>query len=360
VEVSAETAALLALLLFERWRPEGPAFLRPVRVSVGAAEISPKAFQISRAPRHLICLGEGDPAPGDESLEVAFEDGRTLRTTGSLSIVRPLRGLIRLVASSWSMLPSQGAPSLWVAQVRGRVRIDGGNLAVVGESKARDGAGAAFQGSYDYYLLNAEDRKRPWLVVDTKRSGVPDLDLLTTELRAIQFALGANLAVDTLYGVEQGRTVAHAGRPMGRRPFRYTHLGRPVPQPWRGPFWPSLLFRCLTRTGEESSARRHLYLPLSYYLDAMDDHLDGQSLRLHIGMEAFAKHLSTPKPALLVKDADEWKMWVKEVTDAIRERATVEGFDTLIQKVSNAFQPPSGRLVEGALAELGVTIPPDC
>ena len=100
------------------------------------------------------------------------------------------------------------------------------------------------------------------------------------------------------------------GLGFGFRPVRSraVHDG-PAPDRFEQERWLPMFFSKLAQRLRDD---RGLLIPLTAYLDARVEHLDGAYLKVQVALEAFSRllveeHLaSTKKPTVLVRDTAKW------------------------------------------------------
>lgn len=281
-------------------------------------------------------------------------------TETSVKFVQFLRGF------SWHLVPDSGAPSLWLAQVTGPLEHIHGNLRVTfqrgSSSWSSNMSGLRLEGAYTYYLLNKFETEDWFLVMDTGDSGAPSDHVLWPDLLALQFSLGCQLHVGTLYGVdESGEVVAWAGGAYGADRAG-SQVERPVPpvvmttSTCTVPF-----FRAVSDLMRNRQDLRP-GVALLAYLDALTDNVDAAFIRLAIGLESFAFWLLKDKrdenDKILVKDKAAWLAWAKEHRTEIRTMAKDEQqADILYNKIENACTTSaSGKVVPDAFAASGLNL----
>lgn len=271
-----------------------------------------------------------------------------------------------LRAFSWHLVPDSGAPSLWIAQVTGPLKHIHGNLRVTfhrgSSSWSSNMSGLRLEGAYTYYLLDKFETEDRYLVMDTGGSGAPSDQVLWRDLLALQFSLGCQLHVDTLYGVdESGEVVAWAGGAYGADRAG-SQVERPVPpvsmttSTCTVPF-----FRAVSDLMRNRQDLRP-GIALLAYLDALTENVDAAFIRLAIGLESFAFWLLKDKrdenDKIIVKDKAAWLAWAKQHRTEIRAMAKDEQrADSLYGKIANAFTTSaSGKVVPDAFAASGLTL----
>jgi hypothetical protein len=142
-------------------------------------------------------------------------------THGSGASTTTVRYVQFLSAFNWQLVLESRAPNLWFARVAGPLEYVRGNLRVTfhrsPSSSSSSMRGLRLKGAYTYYLLDEYNTKDWYLVIDTAGSGAPSQHTLWCDVLALQFTLGRQLKVDTLYGVdESGEVVAWASGAHGQ------------------------------------------------------------------------------------------------------------------------------------------------
>lgn len=381
------TGALRELLVsLTRGRPVGslPAKLNVVQLIWGERDLShlAKELTVDGAKITVSCGGEvsgeavqelrwmeedtlrGQPIHGRVEGGLRFRaefGGHSGSTYGSSASATTVSYVQFLSAFNWQLVLESGTPSLWFARVRGPLGHIRGNLRVTfhqgPSSSSSSMRGLRLEGAYTYYLLSGYNTKDWYLVIDTAGAGAPSQNFLWCDVLALQFALGRQLKVDTLYGVdESGVVVAWACGEHGA-----DHPGSQVEPPvppvnmttptWTVPFFSAVSDLMRNRTEVRPG------VALLTYLDSLTDNVDAAFIRLAVGLEGFAFWLLAGKPdEIIVNDKKAWLTWAKKHEAEIRALAKDEKLaNKLYGKIEGAFKRASGKVVQDAFASLGLT-----
>lgn len=194
-------------------------------------------------------------------------------------------------------------------------------------------------------------------------SPVLDREALSDDFVAMQFVFGGPCKMGFAVGLSQrGEVVAAMGLHFGFRPVKEGTGGD-------GPIvdrfdtvnrWIPVAFAALCKKMADDRASP-LRVPLSGFLDAAGDHVDGAYMKIQVATEAFCHELPKPTGATtLVKDNAAWIKWVTAHKDEIEAHATdSEAARKLLGKARNALQFPSTDAVEDGLAFLQIALPLD-
>ena len=286
--------------------------------------------------------------------------GHSGSTYGSGASATAVRYVQFLSAFNWQLVPESRSPSLWFARLMGPLEHIRGNLRVIfhpsPSSSSSSMRGMRLEGAYTYYLLDEHKTKDWYLVIDTAGSGPPSQHALWCDVLALQFTLGRQLKVDTLYGVdESGEVVAWASGAHGAD-HSGSHVEPPVPPvnmttpTWTVPFFSAV--SDLMRNRQELRPG----IALLTYLDSLTDNIDAAFIRLAVGLEGFSFWLLSGRPdEIIVKDKKAWLAWAKEHAADIRALAKDEKLaNSLYGKIEGAFKRASGKVVQDAFASLGL------
>jgi hypothetical protein len=263
-----------------------------------------------------------------------------------------------VVLHHWTWI-GETTPSVWVGDLTGYLPTSG-NLSL--EQRGATGYpheikhdGFRLEGHYTWYLIRRENGTHR-VVLDC-HGETPTREALVKEIVAMQFAFGASLGLDRLFGLDA------AGRSVGAMSvghyLRYTDKHRsPVPDfLWDAEVWPPEFFR-LVATALHNDGLQPLLIPIGAYLDAEAGHLDGGYLTVHTALEAFANSLL--KAELLVRDEENWKRWVDTLVPEIkRHLPNANDAEKFRNKFVAAMYESSGRRIERALRTHGVILPPE-
>lgn len=286
--------------------------------------------------------------------------GHSGSTYGSGASATAVRFVQFLSAINWQLVPESGTPSLWFARVTGPLEHIRGNLRVTfhpsPSSRSSSMQGLRLEGAYTYYLLDELNTKDWYLVIDTASSGAPSQHTLWCDILALQFTLGRQLKVDTLYGVDDsGEVVAWASGAHGAD-HPGSHKEPPVPpMNMTTPTWTVPFFSAVSELMRNRQELRP-GVALLTYLDSLTDNVDAAFIRLAVGLEGFSFWLLSGKPdEIIVKDKKAWLAWAKEHATEIRALAKDEKLaNSLYGKIEGAFKRASGKVVQDAFASLGL------
>lgn len=173
-------------------------------------------------------------------------------------------------------------------------------------------------GTYVYYLVCPKDA---WsLIVDTGAGAVPDRYALWRDFLTSELALGKQLQMRFLCGLDQsGAAVAYFGGYSGED---YPVDTRQPPVPLRrGLEVP--MFEAVSKAFREQP-ELHWPIALQSYLDSFTRNIEIAYLRVQVAIEAFAYWILKARKELdysLVEDVKKWEKWGKDNAGAIRSHA---------------------------------------
>jgi hypothetical protein len=172
--------------------------------------------------------------------------------------------------------------------------------------------------------------------------------------------LGGGLRLDYLIGVDGSRGIAGA-MSLGSLERPRTSYRPPVPHEFtEAQAWMPEFFRLLA-SKFSNGGYEPLTIAITSYLDAESDHLDGAYLKAQVGLEAFAKRITTQESAeILVKNDTNWKRWVSTVEPDIKKHLIdPKSIDVIKGKIIGSMYAPSGDLARKAFETYGVSLPRD-
>jgi hypothetical protein len=215
-------------------------------------------------------------------------------------------------------------------------------------------------------VQRGERKNAVWLlVVDSPSGGIPDKEALERDFQVLQFVFGCQLRVPLLLRVTDDGTTTAATAGLGTRRNLNPRSVSPVPinrdnDDYVDDSWPPLLFdRVSAALSARPNARTAFWIAMDAYLDAMDQHIDADYLRLQVGLEAFSYwllRLANDTEKIVVRDKAAWKAWVKKNTTEIRALAA-DGFEeSLVGKVMQVYRLASGRVVPSAFLAHGLPL----
>lgn len=254
-------------------------------------------------------------------------------------------------------------PNLWVGKPQG-VRLEDRNLAIVHQSGAWSARHLAIKANYDIYFVERD--KEVFMLVDT---GEADLDhgILSTDFRALEFALGRPMRLDFMLGLDDALEVtAAAGVQLGGHRVGRGRCPVPVYQDviatddevaarhqWT-PHLAGLVAKKLIEDGDDSP----LQLATVAYLDSMTGHIHANYLLAQVALEAFCTKVVEAKAGVLVENSKNWLSFVEKIRDDIVAHAVDdEAGRKLVNKVKSAQHAPSGDRVHTALDHFGLDVP---
>lgn len=249
----------------------------------------------------------------------------------------------------WHVVPREGIPSLWIGKINGKTNHVFGNLSVHfdqdEQTRTSEAANLRLAGTYVYYLVCRQDA---WfLIVDTGSGMVPDRHALWRDFLALEFALGQQMRLRTLCGLnEAGAVVAYTGGYYGEdhpRDIRQSPV--PIMSGLEVP-----LFEAVSKAWNAHPELRW-GIALQSYLDGFTSNIEVAYLRLQVAIESFAYWILKARGELdyvLVEDVKKWEAWVKNNKEAIRSQA--KGNDenlatALYLKVKMAYERSTGKLI---------------
>ena len=360
---------LLVDLAFHGFTVAEPHFAEAVRLSWDSLDLTEPVGHISWEDDPLAFRCEANEEVFDRlyaALEIRnkpalieLRDGSQLRADiAHLANLWPDReGQIELHHWSWT-----GAvhPTLWIGQLEGTVPPHG-NLAI--REQTQDGWKLRndcyrLQGHYAWHLLRTEKSPARVIVIDAGDATLVE-EHVQRDFLALQLAFGGPLRLGRLVGIDEARQPVAA---MGVGTFTRQPGRHRVPVPddiGHVAIWVPAFFKALA--GRLSADGLHpLRIPIAAYLDSVSDHLDGAYLKVHVGLEAFAKHLVAAEPKqLLVKDEALWKSWVKSLKPPIAAHLEdPDKLDTILGKFIAAMHAPTGDLVQRAFSS-AISLPGD-
>jgi hypothetical protein len=304
----------------------------------------------------------------NEPVHLALDDGSDLWADfGSLSTVtqhigpnaKPPSGSGRLYR--WQHRDPARA-QVWMGEIQGRLfRI--GNLRMAerfGASGRRVGDALRLVGSYAWHLIVPGDAPNCIVIIDTSERAL-DRNLVLADFKALQFASGLPLKLDTLVGLDRDRRACAAiGLALGIGESRDRGLSDgPVPDRFERERWRPILFNKVAMHLAKGGIA--LDVPIAAYLDTKLDHLDGAYLKAQIALEAFCGLIvGKREQTVLVKDSKAWIAWVESTKEVIQAHATdAEAGKKLLGKVISAQNRPTTDTVEDGLERLQLAVPKD-
>lgn len=271
---------------------------------------------------------------------------------------------VKLVLYNWQTGDPTNA-AVWASIVEG-ASFNRGNLTVHrvrrrGPMQYHDSRhkNLRLNGRHTWHVLDRSPKSAVALFESPNR--VLDREALSDDFIAMQFVFGAPCKIGFTIGFsDRGDVVAAAGLHFGFRPVKEAQgADGPIPDRFdTRERWLPIAFTALSQKMAEENASP-LRIPLSAFLDAAGDHVDGAYMKIQVAMEAFCHAL--PKPAgatTLVKDNGAWLDWVDAHKDVIEAHATdASAAKKLMGKTGAAMQLPSTDAVEDGLAFLQINLP---
>lgn len=266
----------------------------------------------------------------DEDVRVfarlAAIEGRSTK----IQMGRPPEHTVTAVLRDW--IAERRTPAVWVGRIRGdfskRLR---GNLILEEGAGRFSSANLRLQGGYVWSVLAANGETV--VVIDTAQREL-DFRLLVADFCALQFTFGRRMQIEWLTGLDEtGSAVAWAGSSsllIGGEP---SEIGlAPVPIDHHSGTWCSGV-DFFKRTAAAFADEKHeaAWIAFNAFLDALDEHLDGAYLKLHVALEALCQEVAP----------------------------TSESAVKLVNKVKAAQQPPATDAVDEALQALRLDPPPE-
>jgi hypothetical protein len=217
--------------------------------------------------------------------------------------------------------------------------------------------------NHTLYLLASkgrEDIERSLVIESNAGTGELDLKALETEFMVLEFVLGQTLYFPSLIAFNSaGSPIAWKGLGWGRR--RRTTNPRVPPAPLDEERYVAKLFR-KAAVARATKPDLRLEIPLCYYVESLEDHLDGAYLKLQVALEALADRLikQTPMPPLLVKNARAWEEYAELIRPTAAKHARSRSdARILMNKLRSAMQRPSTKKVEEAFRQRRVALLPE-
>lgn len=254
-------------------------------------------------------------------------------------------------------------PNLWVGKPQG-VRLEDRNLAIVHESGAWSASHLAVKANYDLYFVKGDDEIL--MLVDTGDRHL-DHELLSTDFRALEFALGRPMRLDFMLGLDDALEVtAAAGVQLGSHRVGRGRCPVPVYQDviatedkvaarhqWT-PHLAGLVAKKLIEDGADSP----LQLATVAYLDSMTGHIHANYLLAQVALEAFCAEIA-PKYPSRINDLDAWRSYVDSQVAAIKEHVVD---DSVLESVVGLLKHvvpgvPTSKMVPLTLKHLGIDAP---
>lgn len=178
---------------------------------------------------------------------------------------------------------------------------------------------------------------------------------LRLDLQALEFVLGGEVDVTTLWKVNENGTVL--GAVDLARPSPSTHNRRP-PVPW-GPAvrkcWVAPLFKGVSRALEHDKI---VQIAVSGYLDSLSGHPHSAYLLAQVALEAACKRWHKSPSSTLVSNPAAWEKWVDGHAEEIALYArTTDAAKYLLKKLkSGAIQGATSEVVEAAFRAAGIDL----
>jgi hypothetical protein len=295
----------------------------------------------------------------DEDVRVFARLAAIEERSTKIQMGRPPEQTVTAVFRDW--IAARRAPAVWAGRIRGdfskRVR---GNLvlAETGSSGRFSSANVRLQGGYVWSVLAANGETA--VVIDTANRDL-DFRILVADFCALQFTFGRRVQIEWLAGLDEtGSAVAWAGSSsllIGGKP---SEIGlAPVPiDHHSGTACSGVDFFKRTAAAFADEKEEGAWIAFNAFLDALDEHLDGAYLKLHVALEALCQEVPRPASRLLVDDSREWLAWVDRNASEIGSFApTSESAVKLVNKVKAAQQSPATDSVDDALQALGLDPP---
>lgn len=386
VPVPENVRSLLCAIAYG-WSPTAMELARVESLRYGGLELSDLAPAVELRANHLMVTLSGYDVHRRVPCEIDGKIEGTLLSearfcaetilhfgrTGGFSEAAGIHNSVTIEAAEWTVVQGD-MPSIWVGRVEGDINVrHSGNLIVErvrsGEIRFGSSRHLCLIGAYRYYLVQSGSRSDVvWhMVIDTGEVGLPDPEAQHLDFLTLQFVLGRQLRMPTLHGLSQDRRTVASTVGCSTRSCLEPNAFPPVPiernnDQWIDESWAAVFFERISATSRERpEVRETLGMALEMYLDSMRSHLDGDYMRLQIGLEAFAYWLLQHQPQderIDVKDKKAWKAWVKANEDAIRHHAVEGREDALYQKVIAAYRLSSGKVVPGAFLTNGLALTP--
>ncbi len=276
-------------------------------------------------------------------------------------------GGLKIEFDLWTLINPAWPPRLWSGTLHGG-GFRNGNLTIqrprrnLGQGTAPGESFPVFtstnlrlQGNYVWYVIDNRKEEPLYVVVDTGGK-LLDPEFLRRDLVSLELTFGTPLQLDTLVGTDEpGNVCGCAGVSFGgnRRTQRRRSADGPVPDNFHHEGWLPVFFNRVAL-----AMTKHPTIPWGMasvaYLDGVTDAtIDGQYLKLHVGIEAFADAIVGERAArLLVKDKKAWLKWVGEHEAHLREMVErPEDAARFVDKVRGAMNLPSSSKVSECLSQ---------
>ncbi|XXX77674.1 hypothetical protein WMF30_02700 [Sorangium sp. So ce134] len=216
---------------------------------------------------------------------------------------------------------------------------------------------------YTYYIVRSRGLSSDlfYLVVDIGDEARPERRTFINDVHALRFALGQALRIGALDGVNgHGEIVGHVTG-FGDITTKES-LGRvapPVPVHHIDGVWVSPLFRALSR---ELASNDTLLVPISWYVDSLLGHLDGEYVGLQVALGSLARTIlerKTTQEYRLIQRPAQWALWIEQQRTHLESIAEPGYAEALIEQVRNASTPNVEWSVRRAFEELDLKLLPE-
>ena len=372
-----ESISALILRLVSGWSPSPPRLASASTASWEGRSLRPRRVRIVRNHVEVDVTGESglwERAHREgvtHSLRVSFESGLELDAE---AFIRKLslgdEGANAMLAGyNWAAQKADenGKVHAWVARLEGDFDLLDGNLSTRAFNKI-DGRPTVrsttchlrLLGAYTYYLIwsNQAGNKKWHLVICTPGGVRPDRGVLRKDFYALQFALGRCLQTSLVVGIDANLApVSWLGERYGNQGSNSEPV---IPLSFAKAPWAPALFERISLALRNKLDDRRLLACLAYYVESLDDHLDGRYLKRHVAVEAISRTILDARgvPPRLC-DPEKWGTWLRSEEAAIRETALPGSEDVLVSVLANMPGGHYGPMSKTALRSASVSLSPE-
>lgn len=341
-----EPTSALVLKIVSGWSPSPPRLASASTLSWDGCSLRPQRVRIVNDHVEVEATSQSDlwdrahHTDPSRSFLISFENGLDLQAEKSLfrSLSMGQQGSRATLAGyNWSAhrKGEGGAIITWVAQLEGDINLHGGNLSTrafseVGGHLTTDHL--RLSGAYTYYLVwSRRAGNKVWhLLICTPDGRRPKRDLLLKDFIALQFVLGRCLRTSLVVGIGPDLSEVYW---LGEQYGNQGNNSEPViPLFFGKASWAPVLFEKISSSLRSAPDDRRLLSALSYYMESLDDHLDGRYLKRHVAVEAISRTiLDAVETVPSFVDLKKWGKWLHDQESAIREMAEPDCEDELVR-----------------------------